>query len=61
MENFDISDKSYFINNFTNFFNTNDANTKISYQASEKNKEKYKYVISLGESTKVVTKSFQNF
>jgi len=64
MENFDITDKSYFevSNNFTEFFNSNNGNAdSLSYSAMENNQLKYKIQISLGESTKLIDKSFQNY
>lgn len=59
MENFEVSDKSYFT------FNENSTTISekrfLSFVANEKEKEKYNYRIALGENTNLVDYSFQKY
>lgn len=56
MENFEISDKSFF-----NFTDANFNSDNIVINGMEKGKQKYTYNVHFGESTKLVSKSFQKY
>jgi mannosyl-oligosaccharide glucosidase len=59
MENFEVADKSFF--NTTNLHISKDSADKFCFSAMERGKQKYNYEISFGDSTNLVSKSFQKY